>query len=272
MHEGSAESWLQIEVHTLSGLASCEQVVLRLAEDVHREEMPEVKTNFEQLILWDGRALDEYHESFLHWHFKELDVLIVLHCVSAGLNQGQVLGECWADGQAHLLAQVLKVRLLLSADQRLKLSPEVSLLSNYVYLVDEQAKIHACLLFVKVHSCLLFFCQAYLGNFCEELDGFDSSACGLDEVSKDVLYQRGLEDVGEWDPWDECLESLQASSDQTLLDGGRVGQSLVNYPVAEVEETRKLIHHGGLEFTCLALNKSIFAEIKQFFGEKLQNV
>jgi len=111
-----------------------------------------------------------------------------------------------------------------------------------------------------------------LRNFCKQLDSLDPGACRLDQVPQNILNQGSLENVGQGNPGNECLESLQAPPDQTLLYGRRVGQSLVNDPVAEVKETGKLVQHGGLEFSCLAEKESVFAEVEEFFGEQLQNI
>jgi hypothetical protein len=53
--------------------------------------MPEFKTNLEELIFWDVRALNEVIESLLSIALQIINVWVLLHGVSRLFNQAQVL-------------------------------------------------------------------------------------------------------------------------------------------------------------------------------------
>jgi hypothetical protein len=93
VHEGAVYLWGP-EVHAVDTLllllALIEQVLLRLLEDVHREEVPEVDADLEQLRLWDVGALDQVDHAFVGTLLQDFYVLI-LHCITTGFDQVQVL-------------------------------------------------------------------------------------------------------------------------------------------------------------------------------------
>jgi len=62
-------------------------------QDIHAEELPKIKTDFEKFVFVDVGALDQVLETFLGIVLEEFKVLVWLHGVCALLDQSKILSE-----------------------------------------------------------------------------------------------------------------------------------------------------------------------------------